>query len=169
MGVKHWGTICKVDSWSWGQMISGHVYLRLIKRESRGVFTAQRREGTLVQWRTRTHQESEEKHFKRFQTKDKAEIEALRDAHQRHWNHKVQDFWFSVFYAVRRNDSLRLNADKSQLYWRTRVKFININVFIFQQCSSTLPPCLQKIHWKERFEFDASQEKKKYHTVTQAR
>ncbi len=46
--------------------------------------TAQRRKGTTgFDEGHRDIKESEKKHFKRFLTKDKAEIEALRDVHQR--------------------------------------------------------------------------------------
>lgn len=65
--------------------------------------------------------ETEEKHFKRFLTKDKAEIEALREAHQRFTGIiKWRTFCFHFFTFRGRNinkarDSLSINDDKSQL------------------------------------------------------
>lgn len=45
--------------------------------------------------------ETGEKYFKRFSTKDKAEIEALRDAHQRFTGIlKQKTFWFNVFHVL---------------------------------------------------------------------
>ncbi len=67
-------------------------------------FTAQRRKGTLVfSEGRRDMKETEEEHFKRFLTKDKAEIEALRDAHQRFTGIiKKQAFWFNVFHILKK-------------------------------------------------------------------
>lgn len=62
--------------------------------------------------------ETEAKHFKRFLTKDKAAIEALRDAHRRFTGTIKFCFYFSLFCGrdIKQTiESLRVNADESQL------------------------------------------------------